>query len=80
MRNFIDEDLTGFTHKQIWSSIVAEEEEQQCAEDGHRWYPVFICRTCGESFELGERKVDKKKIRTTMNHVIKLLEEQEGRK
>lgn len=79
MKSFIDEDWTGLSKRQIWSSIVSEEEEEQCAEDGHRWYPVFICLTCGESFERGECKMTKTKIRRTMNHIIKLLPEEQDR-
>jgi len=54
MISFLDEDWTGLTHRQIWSQIVAEEEEQQCKAEGHQYYPVFICRNCGETFNIGE--------------------------
>jgi rubrerythrin len=68
---FIDEDWTGLTHQQIYSQIRSELEEQQCKEDGHKWYPVFICRTCGESFELEEcSKVTKKKIKREIDNVF----------
>lgn len=66
----MDEDWTGLTHKQIWSSIVSELEEQQCKEDGHSFYPVFICRTCGESFELRNCKVTKKNIKRAIDNVL----------
>jgi len=71
MKSFIEEDWTGLSKTQIRSSILAEEEELQCKEDGHRWYPVFICRTCGESFELSEcSKVTKKKIKRAVDNVL----------
>lgn len=64
MKSFMDEDWTELTHEQIWREIVAELEERQCREEGHQWYPVFICRNCGETFDIEECKITPKNIRT----------------
>lgn len=71
MKSFMDEDGTGLTHQQIYREIVSELEEQQCKEDGHKWYPVFICRTCGESFEISDEcKVTKKRIKRALDNIF----------
>jgi len=70
MKSFMDEDWTGYDHATIKSMILQEYEEQQCNEKGHQWCPVFVCRTCGESFELGECKMTNKKVKRVVDNVL----------
>jgi hypothetical protein len=44
--SFMDEDWTGLTKDNIRRQIVAELEEQQCMEEGHKWVSAFHCRNC----------------------------------
>lgn len=74
-RSFMDEEWTGLSKRQIWSSILAEEEEQQCRTEGHKWVPAFYCSVCGiqswealEAFKetIGSRK--KRKMSRDVNN------------
>jgi hypothetical protein len=66
MKSFMDEDWTGLTHRQIYSQIIAELEEQQCKEKGHQWVPAFYCQTCGLEASEALQAFKKETITTTM--------------
>jgi hypothetical protein len=72
MNSFVDEDWSGLTHKQIYSQIVAELEEEQCRKEGHEWTPTYYCRTCGlEGDEALEGLTRKRKYSSSNSRIKK---------